>query len=285
MIESDIQSLPEIGNPLERKLCLLLPQYKATHPLTLYSIISLWDRRRMSCMMHFNDAFIVNARNTLAHRFVNDTKAEWALFVDDDMILPTGNESWMKNVAGVEQPPNTATVNAVDRLLSHGKTLVGGLYFVRSMKGTGKPCFAQAFRDPEVAKRTRKREQGAVGLQPVDWVGTGCLLIHRDVFLSIQKKFPHLAPDNDKGVWRYFSPTNDYTAEALRKLMDAKTDEERALIVGGLNQQLGRGQAYSGEDVVFCRRAKAAGHQPYVDLDCICGHIGSTVWAPKSVTD
>lgn len=285
MKESDIQSLPEVGNPTERKLCLLLPQYKSTHPLTLYSIISLWDRRRMSCMMHFNDAFIINARNTLAHKFVTETTAEWALFVDDDMILPTGNAPWMRQMANVDLPPNTASVNAVDRLLSHGKTLVGGLYFVRAMRGNGKPCYATAFSDAAVAKNARKREANVTGLQQTDWVGTGCLLVHRDVFLSIQAKFPHLAPDSPTGVWRYFSPTNDYTAEAMRRLQAATTDAERTGILANLDSNKGKGQAYSGEDVVFCRRAKAAGHQPYVDLDCICGHIGSIVWSPKTVTD
>jgi len=34
----------------------------------------------------------------------------------------------------------------------------------------------------------------------------------------------------------------------------------------------------TGEDVIFCHRARQAGHQPYVDLDCVAGHCGSHVY-------
>ena len=38
----------------------------------------------------------------------------------------------------------------------------------------------------------------------------------------------------------------------------------------------------SGEDQTFCRRAAKVGHQPFVDLGLVCGHIGSTVFGPHN---
>jgi hypothetical protein len=36
----------------------------------------------------------------------------------------------------------------------------------------------------------------------------------------------------------------------------------------------------SGEDVSFCLRAAAAGHQPHVDMGLVCGHIGYQCFGP-----
>ena len=38
-----------------------------------------------------------------------------------------------------------------------------------------------------------------------------------------------------------------------------------------------------GEDVTFCIRAAAAGHQPHVDLGLICGHQGSKIYGQPSM--
>jgi hypothetical protein len=280
---TDILSLPEIGNPAERRLCLLLPQYKSTHPLTLYSILAVWDRRRMSCMMHYNDAVLVHSRNMLAHQFMTATTAEWALFVDDDMILPTGNQAWMDATTGMTLPECMHKTNVVDRLLSHNKTLVGAVAYSRSIHGTGKPCFQEAHDDPKVLRKVRTR--ALVGLQVTGWVGTGCLLVHRNVFMGIQQRFPHLGPSATSSIWQYFTPSNDYAAELIRSAAEAPTEAERQSLLNGWDPAKGLGQAYSGEDVVFCRRARAAGHQPYVDLDCICGHIGSIIWSSETIKE
>ncbi len=277
MIESGIQSLPLVGNPEDRELCLLLPQYKSTHPLTLFSLMAVWDRRRMMAAMHFNDALIVHSRNSLATKFVNETKCEWSLWVDDDMVIPTGNTDWMEKVAGVQQPAGVAPQNGVDMLLSRKKTIIGGLYFTRALRGEGSPCFAQAFRNKEAAGRVRKRQQGWTGPVATDWVGTGFLLVHRSVYVDIQTKYPHLAPEAPGKPWRFFSPSNDRNAETLRRLAAAKPEELEG-IMAGWKENAGNANAFSGEDVVFCRRAKSVGHQPWVDTDCLCGHVGATVW-------
>lgn len=39
-----------------------------------------------------------------------------------------------------------------------------------------------------------------------------------------------------------------------------------------------------GEDVIFCRRAMAAGHQPFLDMGLLVGHAGHCVYGPHNTT-
>jgi hypothetical protein len=102
------------------------------------------------------------------------------------------------------------------------------------------------------------------------------MLVHRSVFEDIEKKFPHLARGaNGLGGQWFTSSEHDLRAAvekavamadpaaAMRFISDALTISKR-------NSSLGM-----GEDVQFCVRAAQAGHQPFVDMGCLCGHIGS----------
>jgi GT2 family glycosyltransferase len=73
----------------------------------------------------------------------------------------------------------------------------------------------------------------------VDAVGAGCLLVHRDVFLEIEKKFPRRA-----SIWFEYSSM---------------------------------GSVVIGEDFTFCMRAADAGFGIYVDTAVRVGHIKSRV--------
>jgi hypothetical protein len=77
----------------------------------------------------------------------------------------------------------------------------------------------------------------------VDWIGSGIWLVHRNVFLDIQKKFPELGPKTANDDWNFFAvdPTQPSNL---------------------------------GEDVAFCRRARAAGHEVWLDEGCRCIHYG-----------
>lgn len=77
-------------------------------------------------------------------------------------------------------------------------------------------------------------------IRPTDWIATGCLLIHRSVFESITKQHPHLE--------------NKWFSHGEKELLDL------------------------GEDVLFSKRAKDAGHQPFVDLAIRCGHSGTKIY-------
>jgi len=176
-------------------------------------------------------------RNRLVERFLK-TDADWLLWLDDDMAPPIGYPSESAKW-GAKFDPSWNGVDVLERLMSHEKTFVSALCFDRG--GAGVPMFAEGRNDPTIAENIRSttpRDE----LRATDWVGSGCALVHRKVFEDIHQKIPDIrTPDH--------IPDGYYTA-------------------------LGHGY---GEDTSFAIRAKESGHQPYVDLGCVCGHAGTVV--------
>jgi hypothetical protein len=269
----------------EKKLALLLPFYKSTTPQTAFSIMHMMDRQKMAVMSKWGDAFIVHTRNALANAFVA-SGLEWSLWIDDDMIVPCGNAAWFNKATGFNLPPEFAGLNLADRLMSHGKTLVGGLYFGRNERGD--PMYNEGIKDPEERAFAHSAPQDVV--KPTAWVATGAMLVHRKVYLDIQARFPQLAPQFEKDGWHYFSRsetnlTSAYT-RALSILNDTDAPESARLakvkeILESANSMGVKQKSLTeGEDVTFCKRATAAGHQPHVDFGAVCGHVGSFVYGP-----
>jgi len=118
------------------------------------------------------------------------------------------------------------------RLVGAGKTLVGAAYFGRQEGG------ALMCSDNSLYNRAKAYEDAVV---PVEWVGTGCMLIHRKVFDDIRAKFGDSLKIN----------VPDYEYDYFRPFDSAR-----------------------GEDVSFCIRAKEAGHQPHLDLGLPVFHVG-----------
>ena len=273
---------------VRRNVLIALPWYKQTNPLTAFSVMGLIDRRRTSISLNYGDAFVVHSRNTLADIFLQ-TDQEWMLTIDDDMVVPFGNAEWINNYTGMNLPKPFCDFNALDRLLSHGKTLIGGLYFGRWRHGAA--MFCEGFRDKSIHAYLRKGPKNEI--KATEWVGTGCLLIHRSVFLDIEKKFPNLARSRDAatrgGNW-FTSSEHDLSAATDKVLenLDANRGKWNGDDAFSAFQALTDARAKSkhnsklgtGEDVIFCHRAKAAGHQPYVDLGLVCGHVGTETYHP-----
>ena len=225
-----------------KRICLLLPFYRDVHPLTAFSLLALFDRTKMAAILNYGDAFIINTRNRLASKFLA-TGIEWAVTVDSDMVLPCGDAKWFNSSMGFGLPDKFSGRHTINRLLSHGKTLVGALYMGRAEDG--KPVYAEGYADESESALVKAKGAQEL-LKPTRWVGTGCLLIHRSVFLDIEKKFPNTARDSKTGVGKWFTPDSDTMTK--------------------------------GEDVLFCMRAQASGHQPYVDLGLRCGHAGNKIF-------
>lgn len=277
------EPLPTVTTPDGRKVVLLMPQYKSTCPMTLYSVAAVWDRATTGLAINYGDAFIIHSRNRLADRFVEENRFEWALFVDDDMVLPCGNAPWFRQITGWDGCPDSiAGANTIPRLLSAGKTVVGGLYFGRNHLGKGKPMYAEGFHNPAEAKEARNLKANRT-VRPTAWVGTGCLLVHRSVFTDIRNRFSHLRPSDPKEPFRYFSPAPDGALSRIHAASKAleEGDVEKAKEL--LHQATGPESmvnAWAGEDVVFSSRCRAVGHQPHVDFGLVCGHVGASVWGP-----
>lgn len=193
------------------------------------------------------DTMIDRSRNMLADRFLK-SGCKWSLWVDGDMGATTGHADYFRWLTGSETLNNeTCSYDTLDRLLSHRKAIVGAVYASRRFHG-------RLVAQPEINPRSHEdkllanqiRRGQATGLADVEWIGFGVALVHREVFLEIQRRFPDLAPGSEIDVWDFF-----------------------------------RHKGREGEDEAFCQRAKACGIPIYLDTSLIAGHQGSMMFLPE----
>jgi hypothetical protein len=272
---------------LNSKVMLVLPWMKQTNPQTAFCVAQLSDKRRTASVLNFGDSFVAHSRNTCADLFLS-SGLDWMLSIDDDMIVPFGNAAWYNAHTGFNAPEPFASFNAIDRLLKHGKTLVGALYFGR-MRGGSRPVFNEGSANKQVEEDARNTPRDE--LRPTKWVGTGCLLVHRSVFLDIEKRFPLLRRGPDGKGGNYFS-TSEHTAMdwidrtsaylSVGPMTGEKAVKAYSMLVNAASEARANSGLGFGEDVQFCVRARESGHVPYVDYGLVCGHIGSYCFGPRS---
>jgi hypothetical protein len=237
--ESQLQSMRNIFFPWKgRKLFLAFPVIKLTNPATAWNIAQLYRDLgdKMGGDLLMGNSNIDHARNSLAGKFIA-SESEYLLFIDDDVVVPTGRPEFFNYAVNPpsDYPKELSATHVVERLMSQGKTLIGGLYFGRQARGA--PIFHEGLTSREAHLAARNEQNHEV--RPTEWVGTGCMLIHRSVFEAIQSKFPDLNVGHEEFEWDYFRKLPGY-----------------------------------GEDASFCKRAKEAGHQAYVDFGTRCAHVG-----------
>lgn len=281
----DMVAVPTVPRPTAQRprAMIGMPWYKSSNPVTAFSVMGLVDRTRTALLLNHGDAFVAHTRNHVADNFLK-SGFEWLLTIDDDMVVPFGNGNWFNAFTGFNLPMKFANLHTLDRLLSHGKKLIGGLYKGRTVGG--KYMFAEGLQNAEVAKYLDRGPHDEI--RPCRWVGTGCMLIHRDVFLDIEARFPVLSRAKNGGSGHWFTSSEhslkNSVAELCKELesavaekrdatFDAWSKLSKALAVANNSSSLG-----TGEDVIFCIRAAAAGHQPFVDLGLLCGHVGTKVY-------
>jgi hypothetical protein len=193
------------------------------------------------------DTMIQRSRNKLAQRFL-ESGAQWSLWIDGDTAPPIANPDWFRWITGSAVISDDQTrYDVLERLLSHNKPVVGGVYASRRYHGA-------LVMQPEINPRSHEdkllcndlRKGLSRGMQEVDWIGFGCALVHRAVFLELQGRFPELAPAAEFQPWRFFQPVAD-----------------------------------EGEDEAFCRRVKQCAIPIWLDTDLIAGHIGNMCFLPE----
>jgi hypothetical protein len=268
--------------PLNPKVLIALPWQKQLSPVTAFCVSQLMDQRRTASALAYGDAFVAHSRNSLADHFLA-SKHEWILQIDDDMVIPFGNSDWYRAFTGFTFAERFMTLNALDRLLSHGKSLVGALYFGRH-KGAN-AVYNEAGSNPAENEYAKKGPYDFIKV--TRWVGTGCMLAHRTVFEDIEKQFPRLARSGGKHGGNWFTSTEATLLDNVTRLRDAVqgkplTGEIAYSVLSGLTSAIAianhENPLGSGEDVSFCLRAQAAGHTPHVDMGLRCGHIGHYVY-------
>lgn len=227
---------------LGRDLFVGFPSYKQTNPATAWCLIALaldLGKEKVRFDMQVGDAMIYHARNELAMKFLA-SPAQWLLFLDDDMIPPIGRPDFLRAMCRLPDsyPTTPMALHVAHRLVGHGVDIVGATYFTRHPKGRAVNSLAT---DSSYRARAASFHDG---IMPCDWIGTGCMLVHRRVFETMQTKFPDLNPTNPEMPFNFFQPEND-----------------------------GR-----GEDIAFCARAVTCGFQPHVDTMLQALHVGHGVY-------
>lgn len=222
-----------------RDVCLCVPTYKPVPGETFFSMMALAMKYKMGMRLEHRgrDSMISRSRNHLAKRFLN-SGASWCIWMDSDMIFPFGHAGSYMTLTGMKNiPAHLAGCHTIERLISHGKTVVGGCYWDRN--GSGKLIAGGG------GPITRPIPSDA--LHAIGFVGTGCLAVHRTVYLAIAEKFPEtMSADSLGNECGFFTPIQT---------------PHRML----------------GEDESFAKRATDAGHPSYLDLGLICGHIGESI--------
>ena len=217
-----------------RDIFMAWPWYRSTNPVTAAVCFSLgqdFGRDKLRQDMSVGDS--EHGKNRLINKFLQ-TDAKWLWFIDSDIIPCIGRPHWMRS--WVYSAQNIGDVplqrHILHRLIGSGKTLVGGAYFGRQEKSF-LMCSNQS-----LAERAKEYEDAIV---EVDWVGSGCMLVHRKVFQSIREKYGDSLKVN--------SPNYDY-------------DYFRPF------------DSVGGGDAAFCKRAKESGHNANIDLGTPVFHVG-----------
>jgi hypothetical protein len=164
------------------------------------------------------------------------------------MACPIGNRDWFRWVTRAQNIPDDFTAfDTLARLVGHGKAMVGGVYAARQ-------AYGRLVVQPEIHPRSNEdkllcneiRRGTARGLAAVEWIGFGCALVHRAVFLEIQQRFPQLAPKTEIDPWHFFDPVGS-----------------------------------EGEDEAFCVRARTCDIPIWLDCELFCGHVGHQIFLPE----
>lgn len=236
---------PAVKSP---KIMLGLPWYKYTHPIVSFFIMALIKLHKDNLLLvpKFGDAMIYHARNKLAERFLA-TDYDYLMMIDDDMIVPVGVPELFRGLCGLpdDYPWQTCSQSVINRLVGHGVDVVGATYYGRHKDG---PLMSHAGMTNQGVQRVTK-EGTQTALAKTEWVGTGCILIHRSVFEKIRAHYgDSLVLTPEMGSYGYFMPDNQ-----------------------------------GGEDQAFGRRANAAGCNVYVDPGLHCLHLGFSAWGSHNV--
>lgn len=170
-----------------------------------------------------NESLVTRARNNLAAQMMAHSGTTHLMFIDADIRF---------------------SAHDVCRLLLHDKDVVGGCCPAKRMPATY-----------VVNKLAGGKRQG--DLFEVTTLGTGFLLIKRNVFATMFEAYPQSKYVDSMGIGSQYEPF-------MYGLFDTAIDEA------------GR---YLSEDWAFCVRWKNLGGEVWADRGCVLGHVGAHTFA------
>ena len=271
------------------RLHLSIPSYSSKVSLLMDSSLKVAlntsiHRDKLDITSNFagGDSLIPRVRDKMAAHFLS-SNAEWQLQIDDDIIFPYGlgpnlaqfYSNWMAQdtfkafmLEGVF--PAALSINAIDEILrsgiQDGHKIVGGLYFWRG----GQSNFNQS------ASLIPNQKDGGFSVDfkltpdnyiKTDKLATGFLLVHREVYEEIAKKFPDEAHDVPVNVLG--KPTQAFYTPMITEENEFRSDT-------GKTEKF---RFYRSEDYAFAWRAKQCGYEPILNMNLLLGHQGDHIYS------
>lgn len=154
-----------------------------TNAISAFSLVNMaldFGRDKIRFDFSVSDGNFYHSRNELAKKFL-ETDAKWLLLLANDIIPSVGRPAWAKAVVGAARSLQDLPLqrHVIHRLIGSGKTLVGGAYF-ENADASSIVCS-----DKKLGAKAKSYPDEIV---PVDWIGSGCMLIHRRVFADIGER-------------------------------------------------------------------------------------------------
>ena len=187
------------------------------------TLLDLFKNRTFDMdVWRYKDPYIVLARNVAAADLLKKSDFTHLMFMDVDILDPQCMEH-------------------VERMLSHDEAIVGGMYPKKDERKLVWVCNALPERPPP-------DERGLLSLRHI---GTGFLLIKREVFEKMIEEFGdqigYLEDETDRPLWDFF----DMPRVDGRKI---------------------------SEDWHFCNKARELGFKVWGDTKVLLMHIGTAVF-------
>lgn len=204
-----------------------------TNPITTFAFVAMaldFGRDKIRFDMEFGNNSPSQKRNQLIEKFLQ-TDAKYLLMIDDDVIPCIGRVGWMQSWIKSSRNATTTALqrHILHRLINSGKTIISGAYFNAEDN-------ASLICNDQNLTQAAKEFQDIIA--PVQWVGMGCILFHRNVFEDLQKHHSELKQNNQLAPWNYFN----------------------------------------GNDAAFCERANKLGHISHIDLGTPVYRLGYKVY-------
>lgn len=215
---------------------------------------------RYSIQTISNDSLVTRARNCLLASFLADKEATHLMFIDADISF---------------------NFKSIYRLLASDRQVVGGIYPMKTVDWDNVRSSLKEnpdISDDELVHRSGKyvinvhssevdrKSVGSVkdGFVKVANVGTGFLLIRRDVFETLMQHYPEQQYANDIGTFNG----------------KPEADNMWAFFDTWLHPDTKR---YLSEDYAFCQKWIEAGGDVWADLMCPLHHRGNFVFRGSAI--
>lgn len=273
-IKNAVKSITQIKaddllDPKKKTVTVFVPSYPGPKVLTMESMLLMTEsfplfRPNYQCRLELTaGAYLPLMRNLAMRRMIEDDRSEGILYVDHDAHWPTV-------IPSRESPRG---FNALDRLISRDKDIIGGLFTTRTMPislmcGTFDPATGGLVWLDDMTKGHPLSKDPF----QVDWVGCHFLYISKRAALKVA---------DHVGSHKTLFDCNSrlmidgrYNVPLDRALEQFRTGE---IDLAAVKQQIERLTDQAGffqEDVSFCRRAKAAGCEIWIDPSFEVQHIG-----------